>query len=757
MIETITLLRNLGQFDSVDTGRNLPLGRFALIYAENGRGKTTLAAALRSMGSGDPAPILERHRLGAARVPQAVFGVGDQEAVFQEGAWQRRFADVLVFDDEFIAGNVCAGTKVEIEHRYNLHELILGEQGVRLNARVQEQVRRIEAHNTSIQRKASAIPAAARFGLGVDEFCALPPREGIEEAIAAAERELTAAHEADAVQRHTDFATIGLPEFDLQSIEPLLSTRLPDLETAAAARVQEHLARIGERGENWVGEGMDRRRGEHCPFCGQNLRGSPLIEHYQAYFSAAYRGLRTNIDDTIRSLRAAHRGDVIAEFERSIRSVSETQRYWSRFLEIDEIALDTADIASKWRIAFEAVLEALLAKQSAPLERVAIGGDILDAVERYDECRTAAVELNATLQAANRNIALVKERARGANIAELQAGLAGLRAVSSRHSANIAGLCDAYLEELHAKAQTERRRAEARERLDVYRENVFPAYRTAVNGYLRRFNAGFQIESVNSVTTRGGPNCNYTMLINDCEVPLSAAGETDPCFRNTMSSGDRNTLALAFFFASLDSRPGLDRMTIVIDDPMTSLDEHRALATVQQIRRLSDRAGQVVVLSHSKPFLCELWETADRAERSAMKISRANRTSTLENWDVNRDSITEHDRLHSLVLQFINNGTGIDERQVAAALRPILERFMRVACPQDFPPGSLLGPFIDRCERREGTRQQLLIPEQRQELRELLDYANRFHHDTNAAWRTAAINDRELLGFAERTVAFALR
>ena len=755
MIETIRLLRNLGQFDSVDSGQQLPLGKFALIYAENGRGKTTLAAVFRSMGNGDPAPILERHRLGATHPPHVVFGVANEVAMFQDGAWQRRFADVLVFDDEFVARNVCAGMKVEIDHRYNLHELILGEQGVALNTRVQEQVKRIEVHNRTIQQKANAIPVAARYGLSVDQFCALQARADIEKAITAAERELTAAREADAVQRRPDFVSIRLPEFDLTSIESLLSTQLLDLEAAAAKRVQEHLAGIGERGENWVGEGMGRIRGEHCPFCAQSLRGSSLIEHYQAYFSAAYGELRTNIDDAIRSLKTTHRGDVVAEFERSIARCSETQRYWSRFLEIKEIALDTANIGLRSRRAFEAVLEALLAKQSAPLEKVALDDEIYAAVERYGECRTAVLELDEALQIANKEIAVVKVRARAANIAKLDVDLAELLAVRSRYGTDIARLCDEYLAEKQAKVETEQRRGEARAELGAYRERVFPTYETAVNRYLQRFNAGFQLASVNSVDTRGGANCNYTMLINDREVPLSAAEETEPCFKNTMSSGDRNTLALAFFFASLDSRPGLNRMTIVIDDPMTSLDEHRALTTVQEIRRLSDQVGQVVVLSHSKPFLCQLWETADTEERSAMKISRANQTSTLENWDVNQDCITEHDRRHSLVSQYIENGTGINEREVAAALRPILECFMRVACPQDFRPGDLLGPFIGRCVEREGTPDQILTPEEREELRGLLDYANIFHHDTNPAWQTATINDQELLLFAERTLAFA--
>jgi hypothetical protein len=66
VIQTFQLLRNLGQFDSVDTGRNLLLSKIALVYAENGRRKTTLAAVLRSLGTGDPTPIVERQRLGSA-------------------------------------------------------------------------------------------------------------------------------------------------------------------------------------------------------------------------------------------------------------------------------------------------------------------------------------------------------------------------------------------------------------------------------------------------------------------------------------------------------------------------------------------------------------------------------------------------------------------------------------------------------------------------------------------------------------------
>ena len=76
MITRLRLLRNVGQFDSVDTGNNLPLRKLTLVYADNGRGKTTLSAILDSLSTGKPMRITERHRLGASDSPHVVVGVG---------------------------------------------------------------------------------------------------------------------------------------------------------------------------------------------------------------------------------------------------------------------------------------------------------------------------------------------------------------------------------------------------------------------------------------------------------------------------------------------------------------------------------------------------------------------------------------------------------------------------------------------------------------------------------------------------------
>jgi len=339
----------------------------------------------------------------------------------------------------------------------------------------------------------------------------------------------------------------------------------------------------------------------------------------------------------------------------------------------------------------------------------------------------------------------------------LTADLAQLQAVERRHRLEIAALCDDYLRERTAKTETERLRDRARANLEQHRTAVFPQYEVAINNYLQRFNAGFRLTQVTPVNTRGGSAVSYSVLINTVAVPLAAGNTPGPSFRNTLSAGDRNALALALFFASLDRDPRRTQKIVVIDDPISSLDEHRSLVTIQEMRRLGAAVDQVIVLSHSKSFLCALWQGADAATHVAIKLDRDGAGSTLAPWDVNQDAITEHDRRYRLVLDYLGTHNAAEERSVASALRPILEASIRVAYPDVFPPGSLLGPFIGMCQQRLGTPQEILSAADTSELRDLLDYANLFHHDTNPAWQTVTINDSELTHFSQRVVAFTRR
>ena len=763
MIIRLQLLRNIGQFDSVATAAGLPLARVTLIYAENGRGKTTLAAIFRSLASGDAMPILERRRLAAVHPPNIVIDCtgGPPSALFQNGAWNRTLPDVMVFDDVFVDENVCSGLVVDPEHRQHLHEWILGSQGVALSRALRQCVGQVEELNTSLRAKGEAIPAAVRAGLTADDFCALERQEHIDTVIQEAERALSAAEQQDAIRNAKPFEALALPEIETDEVSRVLAMGLRELDATAARQVQTHFEGMGTDAEAWVASGMqwvEFRRTSALSLCGQDIHGLSLVEHYRAYFSVGYAQLKQHIADAIQEFLQRHGGDAATIFERNVRLAVERRQYWSQFTDIPEINVDVAAIAKAWINARDVVFAALQRKQSAPLDRLNLSEEDMRRVELYPRHRNEIVRLSAELARANTAIALVKERAAAGNRQALAHDLERLQAVKARHRLEIDALCRDYLSEKAVKATADEARDAARVSLDTYRERIFPNYETAINLYLQRLNAGFRLTRVTSVNTRGGPSCTYNVLINNERIAVGGAQATpgEPSFRNALSAGDRSTLALAFYFASLDQDPNLANKVVIIDDPITSLDEHRSLATVQEMRRLADRVQQLIVLSHDKGFLCNVWEGTDIGWRTALEVVRDGDGSTIRSWDVNRDCITAHDQRHALLRQY-TNAAGVNAREVAQSLRPVLESFMRVAYPENFPPGTLLERFRALCEQRVGSPQQILNQADIDELRDLTEYANRFHHDTNPAYITERINDAELLNYVRRTLAFTQR
>lgn len=260
--------------------------------------------------------------------------------------------------------------------------------------------------------------------------------------------------------------------------------------------------------------------------------------------------------------------------------------------------------------------------------------------------------------------------------------------------------------------------------------------------------------------TRGGPTCNYDVLISNSAIPIGAAdrGPGEHSFRSTLSSGDRNTLALAFFFSSIEHDPQLADRTLVVDDPITSLDEHRSLATAQELRRLGNRVSQIIILSHDKGFLAKLWVGIDHTQCSTIKLERDGDGSNIVDWDLNENSLTEHDRNHSVLRLYLETGARDDNerREVARALRPVLEAFLRVAFPEHFRPGpGAMRQFRYTCHQRLDTGAEIMRAQDVRELEDLAEYANRFHHNTNPAWEHAAVNDGELGGFVRRVLRFA--
>ena len=760
MIRHIELLRNIGTFNSVNSIESIDLKRLVLVHAENGRGKTTLAAIFRSLATGEIDPIVGRHRLGAQYPAHIVFECdgSPSNVMFQNDVWNRTIPNLKIFDDLFVDENIHSGLGVDPQHRQNLHELVLGDQGVKLNHALQKLVEKNDDHNKALAGKRSAIPDQIRYGFDIDEFCALQQLPDIEEKIRTTELALEASRNQHEVQNSPLFEMLELPAFEAQEIDQILSMDLPSLSREAESQVHAHAAALGNDGEQWIAEGVKRGlqgNEKNCPFCGQNVTGLDLISHYRAYFSEAYSRLKQDVADMIENIHATHADGSQVEFERAVRTVIERRQFWARFCGIPEVAIDSESIVNKWTAARAAVTKCLEAKKSAPLEQQRLGKTTIEAINDYVIHRREIDLVNKILASSNSEIQKVKDRAASTNAAEVNKELSRLNATMNRHSPEIAPLCTDYLREKKAKASTEANRDKARKALEQYRAGVFPELQTSVNKYLGRFNAGFRLAGFTPVNIAGGSTCTYNVVINERPVAIAGgkASSDEPSFRNTLSSGDRNTLALALFFSSLDQNPNLVNTIVVIDDPISSLDDHRSMNTMQEVRNLATQASQVIAMSHNKRFLCDIWRYTDRKNCVSLEIAQKGDESTIREWNVSEDAITEHDHRHILLKEYAATQSG-NMTEVAKAIRPHLEGYLRVACPGNFPPGKMLGPFIEECRRKLGNHDEVLDQPTTQELQELKDYGNPFLHDSNQPWKTVHINATELLSFVKRTLDF---
>ena len=122
-----------------------------------------------------------------------------------------------------------------------------------------------------------------------------------------------------------------------------------------------------------------------------------------------------------------------------------------------------------------------------------------------------------------------------------------------------------------------------------------------INNYLQNvFCTDFRIENIKDGGYRGrSRDASLTYSLTFKGKPLSLDTDDNLSFKNTLSEGDKNTIAFSLFLAKLDkySEEELKDKIIVFDDPLTSLDLNRRNATINELVKMYQKTKQTLVLS----------------------------------------------------------------------------------------------------------------------------------------------------------------
>ena len=159
MLKKIVSIKNVGRFKHYGAVGDVELKRYNLLFAENGRGKTTLCSILRSLQSGVGAHVIGRTTLGSTEAPEIRLLSDGLTLIFANGAWNNTISDIAIFDATFVSDNVFSGDLVDVGHKRNLYRVIIGRAGVTLAGEIEGLDDASRAKAAEIREKAAPIAA----------------------------------------------------------------------------------------------------------------------------------------------------------------------------------------------------------------------------------------------------------------------------------------------------------------------------------------------------------------------------------------------------------------------------------------------------------------------------------------------------------------------------------------------------------------------------------------------------------------------
>lgn len=753
MIVRVSDVQGVGLLNQAN-GKPFTLKKTTFLYADNGRGKSTLASIFQSLSTGNPSPILSRKTVDSSQDQKVSLQFDSGHKVeFNNGKWTESRPEIHVFDVDFIERNVFSGGTVSTDHRKNLLEFALGEPAVAARQKVAETTAKAKEEAEKLQQLTVQL-SGYHDGLSLTQFEGLPNDEYIDEKIQNITQRIATAQKVEKVLLKPTPSLIELPELDLEYIFSVLSLSLENVHEDAESLVKEHIAKLNKPNvESWLSQGQLISEGDNCPYCDQDIKSNNLIKAYQTHFNKAYNDLKAQVLGFSDSILGLISEKAIERINAEVSNASKLASSWEEYLKIQEIKFEKA-IIEKALVELRQLLGTLTSKkESSPTDALGNEEQKQQAIILWSEILKPIKSVNDQIKAALDSISVYKEKLQAENLENLKHELLILNLSKIRHQEPIVGMFKQIAEVRVALKVAEADKKTARETLDNLMAKTLSKYEGVINQLLQRFGAAFTIQGMTANFRGGAPRSEYGLLLRGKNISLEGAS---PSFSTALSEGDKRTLAFAFFLASVFEDPNISKKTILIDDPMCSLDLNRRHQTRVVLRKLNEMSEQLVVFAHDLYFLRDLRDFFLRKDKTLpiscfQLVAAADDYSDFGAIDLDKECESDYFRHHRTLNDFLN-AVSVDTRLVAKSIRPLLEGYLHRRFPNYIPKDLLFGQIVilikDADANNPLSHAQNLIDE----LNEINEYAGQFHHDTNPDPEGVAIVSAELRSFVDRAL-----
>lgn len=754
MLKRIQGIKGIGLLHDANGGPHA-FDRLTLIYAENGRGKSTLASVLRSCATGDASLIDKRKTLDGTYPSEVQFQFENGIQIsFVNGAWVKPKPNMHVFDADFVEKNVYSGSEIRADHRQGLLEFALGSKAVMARKAESEATAKFKLVSDAVGVAEKAL-SGYHNGVQFAEFVKLQPISDADQQIEVLEKRVAAAKNNAALQQRAVPSITPEPTLDLDAFFGILSKTLQEIEADAEDKVKTHIAKHGGVvAEDWVNRGHMFENDVDCPYCGQNIEGNELIKAYRTYFNEAYDELKKRVVLLARGIEARVGDQVVEQFSVSVNHSQLVSDGWAEHVQSSPFTFDKHAVLVRLGELRTLLLKLALAKQQSPLDVVGNEADKNAAVDLWQQVVDLIRSCNKSIAESASSINAFKAKLAAENISQLQQQIARLELTKVRYQQVVVALIEQLNAAKNEKALADTAKTGARNSLDALMKQILQTYQGAINALLKNFAASFEIAKMDSNYLGGGARTEYGLRLRGKDVRLSGGV---PSFATALSEGDKRTLAFAFFVAAVQSDPKLADSIVIIDDPMCSLDRNRRRHTRQVLKDVGGAAKQLIVLGHDLYFLRDLRDDltphTGTASIKLIKLGRVQSGYTdFTALDLDQECEADYYRHHRMLTEFVQGENVADPRAVAKAIRPMLEGCLHRRFPRRVKRGALFGEIVNAAKIAQLPDPLAHLQPMAKELNEINSYAGQFHHDTNAAADSVSVDDAELKVFAERAL-----
>ncbi len=753
MLKKIVSIRAIGRFEKCAARGSVEFKKATLIYGDNGSGKSTLCDIFRSLQRGAGDILLGRATLGSTTAPSVQLLLNTGTANFSNGVWSSPYSQIQVYDARFVHENVHAGDYVAHDHKKNLYRVIVGEQGVNLAKNVDALDEEIKVANKAVSKAEGLLQSFVPKGTSLDPFVALVLDSDVEKKLLEQAKLVSALRQTSEILKKAGLVHIALPRYP-EGLSDLLSKRLKDVSKAAEDSVRKHLQEhLKEQDQEWLSRGVELIADSSCPFCGQLLTPSKIIDAYQQYFSESYRKLKADVQQMQKRVSAfATEADLIRIEQVSTQNDTASE-YWLPLASLSRPTLDLQAVRADLDAARDAAVHAIQKKAANLLEQVMLQPGATGASPIAASAQRLVESYNTVVDTANAAISFKKGQLQAGNLVQAEAELRRLELIKVRGTVPVDVACISYRDALQLKQKLDTAKKTAKDALDKHSNSIFGTYEKRINELLGMFGATFNITKTTGRYVGGTPSSTFQIEINCKPVDLGDANTSAavPSFSNTLSSGDRSTLALAFFLAQVEQSPSIADKIVVFDDPFNSQDRSRRICTQQQIRKLVGKTRQVIVLSHDPEFLRLVWEDLPKDDRKAIQLAGLGNNTNITEWDIETEVQPDYYLKYELLRKFRDEGDGFPQH-VVTGIRPVLEGHLRNRLPHCFKDTEWLGNYIDHIRTADASSPLAGAKDILEELKDLNDYSKRYHHDQKTPSTVPSVDATELRTFVRRTL-----